>query len=486
MGKKVTCYLCSLESNSFPSKGVLHGISCKRCGDYYMDDFLIDCGEPTKAEDKSILSGYTRWESELRNPTPEIKNENYENIIRDNKSYSDTEKVDKLLLYYSKKQPKRGSLIPYDTEIDYPITFSNDRQEFFYLLNDLAHKNLGLVKVETRESIRIVPEGWQRIDWLKIIYVADEKYDIESEKIMKKISYIEMELIEKASVNYGSRYSSGLARKRKDLYLGGTIQKLEKKLEVDREVILGIQVVSNTDDINFLSGRLGELEKFEKKFLVKRLREIYQDCKTSQGILDHDIAEVHKEIDSKMKEILIDLKVGGLKKEKGKTLELPEIDIDTLIKMDESIQLELKSSFQWDIEKNCKNKNLRNEVIKTVAAFNNTEGGYLLIGINDEKEIVGVEKDYFSFRGKQNKDVFLQTLTHEIENKISKDFAVKVDVKFYNLESKDVCRIKVNSGIEPIWVKEEKDTEVFYIRLQNLTKAFSPSESAKYIKKRWR
>jgi len=156
MGKKEPCYLCGLESDFFPSKGVLHGISCKRCGDYYMDDFVIACGEPKEAEDKVILSGYTRWENELRQPIPEIKNENYEKIIRDNKNYSDTEKVDKLLLYYSKKQSKRGSLIPYDINMDYPITFSNDGEEFFYLLNDLADKNLGLIRVETRNSIRIM------------------------------------------------------------------------------------------------------------------------------------------------------------------------------------------------------------------------------------------------------------------------------------------------------------------------------------------
>ncbi|MBA7648284.1 hypothetical protein ES703_56068 [subsurface metagenome] len=485
MEKKVTCYLCSLESNFFPSKGVLHGISCKRCGDYYMDDFLIECGEPTKTEDKSILSGYTKWEKELKHPIPEIKNENYEKIIRDNKDYSDTEKVDKLLLYYSENQPKRGSLIPYDSEIDYPITFSNDGQEFFYLLNDLANKNLGFVRVETRNSIRIMPEGWKRIEWFKKVELADEKYDIERDKIMKKISTIEMELIEQTNVK-GSRYSSGLARKRKNLYLDGTIQKLEKKLEIDKRVISGLEIVSKPGDLNFLIGRIRKLVEFEKNFLTDKLKEVYQNCKTSQGIFDHDIAEVHKDVDSKMKEILVDLKIEGLKEEKVKIPILPERDINTLIEMDESTQLEFKSSFQWDIEQNCKNKNLRNEVIKTVGAFNNTEGGYLLIGINDEKEIVGLEKDYSSFRGKQNKDVFLQTLTHKIENKISKDFAAKVDVKFYNLESKDVCRIKVNFGIEHVWVKEDKDTEVFYIRLQNLTKALSPSESVKYIKKRWR
>ncbi|HDZ24912.1 hypothetical protein LCGC14_2008880, partial [marine sediment metagenome] len=295
MGKKESCYLCGLESDYFPSKGVLHGISCKRCRDYYMDDFLIDCGEPRKTEYKAILSGYTRWEKEVGHPIPEIKNENYEEIIQDNKSYSDIEKVDKLLLYYSKKQPKRGSLIPYDVDIDYPITFSNGGQEFIYLINDLADKNLGLVKFETRDSIRIMPKGWQRIERLKKVELADAKYNFSRNEIMKRINSKEADMKEQAGFNMGKRWSSVLAREIKDLYLQGTREKLKKKLEVDREVILGLQIVSKTEDINFLSGRVGELAKFENFFLDKRLIEIYQDCKTSQGIFEHDIEEVHKE-----------------------------------------------------------------------------------------------------------------------------------------------------------------------------------------------
>ncbi len=58
-------------------------------------------------------------------------------------------------------------------------------------------------------------------------------------------------------------------------------------------------------------------------------------------------------------------------------------------------------------------------------------------------------------------------------------------MNFYNLENKDVCRIKVNFGDEPVWVKESKNNEVFYIRLQNLTKPLSPSETMKYIKTKW-
>lgn len=477
--------MCGLQSDYLPtiSGRDFIGISCERCGNYYMDGLLAACGDPTNEEDRAILSGFTRWQKELGNPIPDINTENIERIIENNRNYSDEEKVDKLLLYYSKKQPKRGSLIPYDVNIDYPITFSNEWQEFFYLLSDLADKTIGVINVETRDSISIKPEGWKRIEWLKKIELADEKYNIEVEKIIKKINSIEAEIKEKASLK-NRRWSSVLARKIRDLYLQGTIEKLEKKPEIDRRIILGLQIVSKTEDINFLSGRIGELAEFEKNFLTKRLSEIYQDCR-AQSFFGHDIAEVYSEVDKRIKEILVDLKIGGLKKEEVKISELPEKNIKTLIEMDESTQLEFKSTFQWDIEQNCKNKNLRNEVIKTIAAFNNTEGGYLLIGVKDDKKIFGLERDYSLFKEKNKRDVFLQTLTHEIENKISNDFATKIDVKFYNLENKNICRIKVTFGSEPVWVKEDKN-EVFYIRLQNLTKALSPRKCVIYIKNKWK
>ena len=485
MENKHPCHLCGLEAGYPPphKNPLLYGFSCKRCRDYYIDSFLVDLGEPTKDEDRAILSGFTRWENELGRPTPEILNENYEKIIKENGSYSDTEKIDGLLLYYSKKYPGKGSSANYDYNLDYPITFSQISDEFLYLLKDVAYRKLGYLKVLARRIFIIQPEGWMRIEWLKKIELADEKYNIESEKIMKKISSIEMDLIAQSDVK-GIRYSSVLARKRKDLYLYGTIQKLEKKLEIDKKVILGLQIISKPDDLNFSFGRIQKLEEFEKNFLTERLSEIYQDCKASQSFFDHDIAEVYKEVDSKIKEILVDLQVEESKGEEAEIPELLERDIDILIGMDESSQLEFKSTFQWDIKLEQKNIDLRNEVIKTIAAFNNTEGGYLLIGIDDNKKIFGLEKDYSLFK-KQNKDVFLQTLIHEIENKISKDFATKINVNFYNLENTDICRIKVNFGDEPVWVKESKNNEVFYIRLQNLTKSLSPSESMKYIKKRW-
>ena len=72
-----------------------------------------------------------------------------------------------------------------------------------------------------------------------------------------------------------------------------------------------------------------------------------------------------------------------------------------------------------------------------------------------------------------------------IENKISRDFATKINVDFYELEEKDICRVKVDFGSEDVWVEENNGKEVFYIRVQNSTIALSPKESSQYIKKKW-
>jgi len=488
MEKKQSCHLCGLEAGNPPrhKNPLIYGFSCRRCGNYYIDSFLVDLGEPTEGEDRVILSGYTRWETGLRNQTPEILNENYKEIIENNKNYSDDEKVDKLLLYYSLKYPKKGSYPNYDSNLDYPITFSNDSNEFLYLLKDLADKSLGFIEHKAKGIFQIVPKGWKRIEKLKRLELANKEYEIESEKIMKKINSSEAEMKEKAG--NGMRRSSSLARNIRDLYLQGTIEKLEKKPEIDKRIILGLRTVLKTEDINFLSERVGELAAFEKNFLARRLIKIYQDCRAS-SFLGHDIPEVYSEIDKKVKEILIDLEVGGLNKEKVKIPELPEKDIDTLVEMDESIQLEFKSTLQWDVVQKRKNKELRKEVIRTIAAFSNTEGGYLIIGVSDDKKIFGLEKDYSSFKnlsGRDERDVFLQTLSNVIEDKISKEFSTKINVEFYKREGKDICRIKVNFGDEPVWVKENQKDQVFYIRTQNSEKSLLPRASYSYIASRWK
>jgi hypothetical protein len=60
--EKPSCYLCGLEAESLASISgqALAGISCERCGEYYIDDFLVACGVTEQETDKAIISGFTK------------------------------------------------------------------------------------------------------------------------------------------------------------------------------------------------------------------------------------------------------------------------------------------------------------------------------------------------------------------------------------------------------------------------------------------
>jgi CheY-like chemotaxis protein len=67
--------------------------------------------------------------------------------------------------------------------------------------------------------------------------------------------------------------------------------------------------------------------------------------------------------------------------------------ISELLKLPESDRLEYKSSLQWDVRRNCENKDLRFNILKTIVAFLNSKGGTLVVGIEDSGSVFGLEKD---------------------------------------------------------------------------------------------
>ena len=74
-----------------------------------------------------------------------------------------------------------------------------------------------------------------------------------------------------------------------------------------------------------------------------------------------------------------------------------ETDWKKLISNGENSNLEFKSTIRWDMVKNCKNTALENVIIKTVGAFSNSEGGILIIGVDDNGNILqslGPSKKY--------------------------------------------------------------------------------------------
>ncbi|WP_448571791.1 RNA-binding domain-containing protein [Trichothermofontia sp.] len=116
--------------------------------------------------------------------------------------------------------------------------------------------------------------------------------------------------------------------------------------------------------------------------------------------------------------------------------------IPELIALGESDRLEFKTTLQWDIRENQQNKGLQHSNLKTIAAFLNTDGGTLLIGVEDNGNLYGLEKELQCFKN-PSLDQFERHLLQLIESNIGKRFLPLVKVHFAKLEDKDICGVYV-------------------------------------------
>ena len=126
--------------------------------------------------------------------------------------------------------------------------------------------------------------------------------------------------------------------------------------------------------------------------------------------------------------------------------------------------------------------------IKTIAGFMNTKKGTLIIGVADDKEVLGLNTDFKSFGNKPDLlDEFQKHLDNLVEKYIGNSAYSLIRISFPEVQGKMICRIDVNfrkSGA--IYVKNKsKNTEEFYIRRAASTTSLNPSEMINYIDNHW-
>ena len=120
-------------------------------------------------------------------------------------------------------------------------------------------------------------------------------------------------------------------------------------------------------------------------------------------------------------------------------------EIRELIAAGENQQVEFKSTLRWDLRQFKPNKALEDVIAKTIAGFMNTQGGHLIIGIDDEGSILGLEQDYGTLK-KPGKDGFEQYIMQLVSLKFGTHFCPLVKVAFYQFEEKDICYVRVHKS----------------------------------------
>jgi len=158
---------------------------------------------------------------------------------------------------------------------------------------------------------------------------------------------------------------------------------------------------------------------------------------------------------------------------------------EELIKRGESRTLEFKSTLRWNLKENKKDdKIITHALLKTIAAFLNTAGGDLLIGVGDDGKVTGIEVDQFD-----DDDEFMRHLAQLVRNGLGDRASTCIDPKTQIVQGKTVCVISCQRSPEPVFLKwketEESPEGDFYVRSGPGSIRLRPESAAEYIRTRF-
>jgi type I restriction enzyme R subunit len=160
-------------------------------------------------------------------------------------------------------------------------------------------------------------------------------------------------------------------------------------------------------------------------------------------------------------------------------------DAEELIKRGESKTPEFKSTLRWSLKEDRRDdKFVTHAALKTVAAFLNTDGGDLLIGVRDDGAIVGIEADQLD-----NDDKFMRHLAQVVRNGLGDRAGTCVDPKTQVVQGKTVCVVSCQRSPEPVFLKwkgvEATPEGDFFVRQGPGTIKLPADSANEYIRTRW-
>lgn len=155
-----------------------------------------------------------------------------------------------------------------------------------------------------------------------------------------------------------------------------------------------------------------------------------------------------------------------------------EDELRDLIDSGENAQLEFKSTLRWNLHTDKVDKKIENQCLKTVAAYLNSDDGILLVGVDDDGNAIGLNKDQFS-----NEDKMLLHWHSLVKSHLGLEFAHLIRSTFQEMDGKRVLVIQTLRSETPVFYRRDND-EVFYVRMGNTTHQLKPSEVIAYINQR--
>ena len=155
-------------------------------------------------------------------------------------------------------------------------------------------------------------------------------------------------------------------------------------------------------------------------------------------------------------------------------------EIRALIRHGESRTLEFKETLTLDVRKGSREKYIEAEVLKTIAAFLNSQGGTLLVGITDAGEPVGLTRELDKFF-KSSRDEFLKHFKNIVRRSIGPNFYPLLDYELDSVDGEPMLRVDCQPSDEPCFI----DSIDFYVRTNPATDKLDGQDMLEYVQRRF-
>ena len=174
----------------------------------------------------------------------------------------------------------------------------------------------------------------------------------------------------------------------------------------------------------------------------------------------------------------------------------PESNLKDLLLKEEGHCLEFKGSLRYNFEA-AKNgietgdPKLEKSALQEICAFLNTEGGKLIIGIeNETRKVLGIKNDLktFSEPKNRNKDGFENHLRNIIIENIQPYTPGLITISFEPVDEEIVCIVQVQKSSVPTFFKDKiggREIRDLWIHDGNRKSLLEGVAMAEYIKRHW-
>lgn len=151
--------------------------------------------------------------------------------------------------------------------------------------------------------------------------------------------------------------------------------------------------------------------------------------------------------------------------------------IKSEIRTGEGKHLEFKQTLSLCMREKQKKDYVEHAILKTLCGFMNTDGGVLLVGVDDDGLIVGVDRE-MKMLYKSSRDEYFKKIRNLVDANLGIENSSFIDWKLHDVDEKSVLRFEVRQSTRPVFLKKSE----FYIRTNPATDKLDGEEMITYIR----